>query len=87
MKVDPDIKTEIDTAMTPFLRRLVKLPPPTKPKRLELCFVNYTEGDRLIREGWTIAPEEDNNHAFGMVYVERLEKPNYAAETQQEKSK
>ena len=50
--------------------------PKPKPKRLELRFVNYTEGDRLVREGWTIAREEDNNHAFGMVYLERLESPN-----------
>lgn len=48
----------------------------TKPKRLEMRFVNYTEGDRLIREeGWQLAlPEEDSNRILGMVYVERVEK-------------
>jgi len=45
-----------------------------KPKRIELRFVNYAEGDKLVREGWTIANEEDANRVFGMVYVERLEK-------------
>lgn len=44
-----------------------------KPKRLELRFVNYSEGDRLIREGWKIADEEDNNRVIGWIYLERLE--------------
>jgi hypothetical protein len=46
-----------------------------KPKRLELRYLSYAEADRLIREtqgAWTIAPEEDGNHVFGMVYLERL---------------
>ena len=45
-------------------------------KRLELRYVTYAEGDRLIREtpgAWTIAPEEDGNRQIGMVYLERLE--------------
>lgn len=47
-----------------------------KPKRLELRFVSYGEGDALIRKGWQLAlPEEDSNKVFGMVYVERVEKP------------
>lgn len=45
-----------------------------KRKRLELRCVTYFEGDRLIKEGgWTIAPEEDDNRRFGLVYLERLE--------------
>ena len=44
-----------------------------KPKRIELKFVDYREGDRLIREGWSLAPEEDDNKVFGMVFVEKLE--------------
>jgi hypothetical protein len=46
-----------------------------KGKRVDLRFVNYTEGDKLVREGWTIAPEEDNNRQIGMVYLEKLELP------------
>lgn len=44
-----------------------------KPKRLELRFVSYHEGDKLVKAGWKIAKEEDHNHVFGMVYVEKLE--------------
>lgn len=40
--------------------------------RLELRLVTYLEGDKLVREGWIIAPEEDHNTQFGMVYLERL---------------
>ncbi len=45
--------------------------------------VNYSDGDRMIRtcnvkddprEHWHIAPEEDNNFGFGMVYLERKER-------------
>lgn len=49
----------------------------SRPVRLELRFLPYSEGDRLIREtngAWTIAKEEDNNRVFGWVYVELLEK-------------
>lgn len=44
--------------------------------RLELKYCTYAEADQLIRStqgAWTIAPEEDQNHVFGMVYLERLE--------------
>lgn len=49
-----------------------------KPRRqrLELRFVSYSEGDKLIREtngAWTIAKEEDANRVPGWVYLERLE--------------
>jgi|SRR6266550_44382 len=48
-----------------------------KARRLELRFVSYGEADKLIREGWQLAiPEEDNNHVFGWVFVERRETPN-----------
>ena len=46
-----------------------------KRKRLELRFVTYAEGDKLIRETngeWTIAKEEDNNRCIGWVYLERV---------------
>lgn len=46
-----------------------------KPKRLDLCFVSYAESDKLIREGWTVAKEEDNNESIGYVWLELLEKP------------
>lgn len=51
-------------------------------RRLELRFVNYSEGDRLIRESagcpeydrWQIAREEDKNTMYGMVFLERRER-------------
>ena len=49
--------------------------PRRKRSRVEVRFLPYAEADRLIRETegmWSIAPEEDLNRAFGMVYVERL---------------
>lgn len=56
------------------LRRLLGLQP--KPKRLELRLVPYyPDGDRLVREGWVIAQEEDHNRMIGFVYLERLEQP------------
>jgi hypothetical protein len=50
-----------------------KRKPPRRP-RLELKFTTYSEADRLIRTGkWGLAQEEDRNHVFGMVYIERYE--------------
>jgi hypothetical protein len=53
-----------------------------KPKyrRLELKFVSYIEGDKMIRENvgkpeseqWHIAKEEDTNRNYGTVYLERI---------------
>ncbi len=45
-------------------------------RRIDTCFVNYTEGDRLIRlnSGWRIATEEDRNWQVGMVYLEKVER-------------
>lgn len=49
-------------------------------QRLELRTANYVEADRLIRstaylpepERWRLAiPEEDRDHAFNVVYLER----------------
>lgn len=57
--------------MRGWLRKILGLAP--RRVRAELRFVDYSEGDRLVRTGeWTIAPEEDCNRAFGMVYLERL---------------
>lgn len=57
------------------LDRLVGRKP--KPKRLELRFVPYyPDGDKLCREGWVIAKEEDHNRMIGFVFLERLETPN-----------
>lgn len=52
-------------------------------RRLEFRAVSYAEGDKLIRESvgkpeaetWVLAPEEDNNRAFGLVVMlERRER-------------
>jgi hypothetical protein len=40
--------------------------------REALRFVTYAEADALIKQGWTIAKEEDTNHIPGMVYLELL---------------
>jgi len=58
------------------LKGIIKIFFPPKHKRLELRFVTYTEGDKLIRKTngeWTIAKEENNNRCIGWVYLERLE--------------
>ena len=46
---------------------------PKKRKRLELKVVTYAEAELLVRSGWTIAPEEDTNRNYNMVYLERFE--------------
>lgn len=51
-------------------------------RRIELKFVSYTEGDKMIKETWDkpenekwgLAKEEDNNRIYGMVYLERKER-------------
>ncbi len=45
-------------------------------RRVDSCFVNYAEGDRLVLldSGWRIAPEEDRNHVPGMVWLEKVER-------------
>lgn len=48
---------------------------PKKRARLELIYVTYAEGDRLIKENpgvWTIPREEDTNKTVGWVFLERL---------------
>ena len=41
--------------------------------RKELRFVSYIEGERLVRQGWRIAKEEDTNHVLGFVFLELVE--------------
>lgn len=56
------------------LKRFVGL---EKPARLRLRFVPYyPTGEKLCREGWTIAKEEDENRMSGYVYLELLAWPN-----------
>lgn len=52
------------------IRRLLGKP---KTIRVELrrVFMFDGEADRMITDGWTIAPEEDHNHEFGYIYLER----------------
>lgn len=58
------------------LHRMVRRIFAPKPKRLELKLATYSEAEGLLRAGWTLAPEEDHNRAFGLVYLERLDSPN-----------
>jgi hypothetical protein len=44
--------------------------------RISLVFVTYGEAESLIKNGYTIAKEEDNNHKLGWVYLELLEGAN-----------
>ena len=44
-----------------------------KKRRVGLILVPYAQADALIKEGWTIAKEEDNNRKIGIVYLEKLE--------------
>ncbi len=46
---------------------------PPKRKRVACRFVPYAEGNKLVLEGWTIAPEEDMNKVLGWVHLELLE--------------
>ena len=47
-----------------------------KPKRLELKLATYSESDSLLKQGWSLAAEEDHNRAFGLVYLEKLDSTN-----------
>lgn len=40
--------------------------------RKELRLVLWSEANKLIEKGWTIAPEEDNNKLMSKVYLELL---------------
>lgn len=55
------------------LRQLTRLLRRRKAAR-EVRHVSWEEGDRLLREGWRLAKEEDGNRVLGMVYVERTVK-------------
>ena len=63
-----------------YLERLAKRIFTIKPKRLELRCMTWAEADKLLMDctlGWKLAiPEEDNNRAFGVVWLERVEMPN-----------
>lgn len=39
-------------------------------ERRALIFVPYAEGEKLLRDGWTLAPEEDRNKIIGWVFLE-----------------
>lgn len=44
----------------------------TKPRTFrEVACVPYSVADKFLAEGWKLAPEEDYNKIFGMVYLER----------------
>lgn len=45
---------------------------PSKIYRQDFKFVSYKEAEDLLTKGYILAPEEDDNHVFGMVYLELL---------------
>lgn len=51
-----------------------------KPKRIDFAFVTYEVAEGLLKEGWSIAPEEDRNHRVGMVFLEKLQRAPSAGE-------
>lgn len=49
--------------------------------RKEIRLVSYQEAELLLKQGWTLAPEEDDNHIGAMtrmVYLELLVNKNVA---------
>lgn len=48
------------------------------PDRGEIQVVSYAEADKLLRtKEWKLAiPEEDKNHLFNKVYIEKIIKEN-----------
>lgn len=56
-----------------FLCSLFKRKPALK--RVELRFVSYRCANELMESesGWRIAPEEDHNKLYGMVFIEKVE--------------
>jgi hypothetical protein len=57
--------------MIAWLRKLFA----PKPKRIGFRLVRYDIADGLLKQGWTIAKEEDTNREYGFVYLELLEPP------------
>ena len=56
-----------------MFKQLFKSMFPKKKFRKELALVTYAEAEHLLKDGWIIAREEDDNHALGCVYLELLE--------------
>jgi hypothetical protein len=44
--------------------------------RKDLVFVSYGHAEELLKQGYTIAREEDHNHVLGFVYLELLVEAN-----------
>jgi hypothetical protein len=44
-----------------------------KKKRTKFVYVDYLKANDLIKQGWSIAKEEDNNSVLGKIYLEFLE--------------
>jgi len=57
-----------------WLARFLKLlTPQPRTVRVALCCASYREAESLLKQGWTIAPEEDANRSIGFVFLEKLE--------------
>lgn len=39
--------------------------------RLDLRLVTYGDANKMLIEGWQLAPEEDNNRRIGYVWLEK----------------
>jgi hypothetical protein len=50
-----------------------------KPKRIGFVLVPHELANGLMKDGWTIAPEEDSNRRAGMVFLEKLEQPSFVS--------
>lgn len=47
-----------------------------KKIRKDLKFVSYSSADTYLKNGYTLAKEEDTNKVYGWVYLELLEDSN-----------
>lgn len=68
----PTLRTGLK-ALRRSVQRCVRRLFPLEPRRLELKFVPYYDAEELLKDGWTLAKEEDNNTVLGWVWLEKLE--------------
>jgi hypothetical protein len=51
-----------------WIMKLFRRTPRTE--RVELRLVPYCKADKLLADGWQLAPEEDHNRNIGQVFLE-----------------
>lgn len=62
----------IKTTSTPrLILRLLKKK--TKPFRVGFRAASHSEANRLLRNGWELAPEEDKNLILSVIFIQQLD--------------